>query len=163
MFGGTNSNDDYGANADIGVAGPSQDINVSNNDPTYLTNNTCAHFFYVDCPNPINYSVIYTTNDEAGISWSAGLANETDWTVIYGVQGFDPTSAGTTISTAVPSVIIPGLDDITTYDVYIYADCDPGVLQSSGFVGQFTTLPNCSDPTAITTAVSYTHLRAHET
>ncbi len=154
VFGGTNSNDDYGANADIGVAGPSQDINVSNNDPTYLTNNTCAHFFYVDCPNPINYSVIYTTNDEAGISWSAGLANETDWTVIYGVQGFDPTSAGTTISTPVPSVIIPGLDDITTYDVYIYADCDPGVLQSSGFVGQFTTLPNCSDPTAITTATA---------
>jgi len=154
-FGGTFVNDDFGGNADIGISGPNQDITVSTNDPTYLMNNSCVHFFYTDCPNPVNYTVIYTTNDEAGLSWNAGLYGETDWTVIYGVQGFDPAVSGTTINTAAPTVIIPGLDDITTYDVYIYADCNPGSLQSTGYMGDFTTLPNCSDPTtlAATTAV----------
>ncbi len=148
LFGGSNSNDDYAAFADIGIAGPNQDLNVSNNDAQYLTDNTCAHFFYTDCPAPINYTVTYTTNVEAGISWSAGLAGETNWTVVYGPAGFDPLATGTTITTSATVAILPGLNDITTYDVYIYADCNPGVLQSNGVMGQFTTLPNCSDPTA---------------
>lgn len=154
VFGGTDAIDDYGAAADIGISGPNQDITVSTNNANYLMNNSCAHFFYTDCPNPINFTVVYTTNDEAGLSWSAGLSGETDWTVIYGPQGFDPLVTGTTITTSSPVAIIPGLTDITTYDVYIYADCNPGVLQSSGVTGQFTTLPNCSDVTGVGTATA---------
>ena len=154
VFGGSNVNDDFGANADIGVSGPNQDITVSTNDPQYLMDNTCAHFYYTNCPNPVNYAAT-TTNDQANLSWSAGLAGETNWTVIYGLQGFDPTSAGTTITTTTSAAILPSLTDITTYDVYIYADCNPGSLQSVGYMGSFTTLPNCSDITglAATTAV----------
>ncbi|MDC1385743.1 hypothetical protein N8329_07150, partial [Crocinitomicaceae bacterium] len=55
VFGGVNAFDDYGASADIGVAGPVQDINTSNNDTQYLTDNTCAHYFYTDCPKPSNF------------------------------------------------------------------------------------------------------------
>ena len=149
VFGGAYVADDYGANADIGISGPNQDITVSTNDPQYLTDNSCVHFFYTDCPNPVNYTVNYTTNDEASISWNTGLYGETDWTVIYGDEGFDPATGGTQINTSTPTIIIPGLNDITTYDVYIYADCNPGVLQSSGAAGQFITLPNCSDPTSL--------------
>ncbi len=149
IFGGTDVLDDYAANADIGLAGPNQDITVSANDSVFLTNNSCVHFYYTACPSPVEYTVIYTTNDEAGISWSAGLSGETDWTVIYGPQGFDPLTSGTLITTTITSIIIPGLNQITTYDIYIYADCNPGVLQSDEAFGQFITLPNCSDVTNI--------------
>ena len=149
VFGGTNSTDDYGANADIGISGPNQDITISTNDPTYLTNNSCVHFYYTDCPSPSNFTVTYTTFNEAGITWSAGLASETNWTITYGLAGFDPTTSGTTVTSSIPALVIPGLDDITEYDVYIYADCNPGVLQSVAAIGSFTTLPNCADITAL--------------
>jgi hypothetical protein len=148
IFGGSNVNDDYGANADIGVAGPSQDINLSNNNAQYLTDNSCAHFYYTDCPKPSNFAVTYTTPSQGAITWSAGLANETNWTVIYGLAGFDPTQSGTTVQTATPALVMPGLDDFTCYDVYIYADCDT-ILQSGSLAGTFCTLPNCANPSGI--------------
>ena len=149
VFGGTNSTDDYGANADIGISGPNQDITVSTNDPTYLTNNSCARFYYTNCPSPSNFTVTYTTATEAGITWSAGLAGETNWTITYGLAGFDPTTSGTTVTSSIPALVLPGLDDITEYDVYIYADCNPGVLQSVGAIGSFATQPNCADITGL--------------
>jgi len=153
-FGGTQANFDFGLSATVGVAGPNQDVEVSYNNDQYLMDNSCAHFYYTDCPKPLNYTVVYTTNDEGAISWSAGYAGETDWTVIYGPEGFDPLTGGITVNTSTPALIMPGLDDLTTYDVYIYADCNPGVLQSAGYLGQFTTLPNCSDVTGITTSTA---------
>ena len=150
VFGGSESADDYAGNAQIGIAGPNQDYMISSDNQTYLQNNSCIHFYYTDCPKPTNYAVSYTTINEAGITWSAGLAGETDWTVIYGPEGFDPTTSGTTITTNSNAAIITGLDDITTYDVYIYADCNPGTLQSDGYMGSFSTLPNCADPTGVT-------------
>lgn len=141
---------DFGGSATIGVAGPSQDIQVSFNNQNYLTNNSCAHFFYTDCPNPTAFSVSYVTPTDAGITWNAGLASETNWTVIYGPAGFDPTLTGTTITTGTNVAILTGLSDITEYDVYIFADCNPGTLQSDGgLVGTFITPPNCSDITGL--------------
>ena len=154
VFGGTNAADDYGANADIGISGANQDITVSTNDPQYLMDNTCVHFFYTDCPSPMAFTATGITTSGATISWNVGMANETNWTVIYGPQGFDPLVSGTTINTTAPSTTISGLNNITTYDVYIYADCNPGVLQSYPAIGSFTTLPNCSDVTAIGTITS---------
>jgi len=154
VFGGSDVFYDYGNSATVGLAGPSQDFELSYNDPAYLTDNSCVHFYYTDCPKPINFSVTYTTVDEAAITWNAGLAGETDWTVIYGPAGFDPTVSGTTVNTTTPALIFPGLDDITTYDVYIYADCNPGVLQSVGATGSFTTLPNCADVTGLTASTA---------
>lgn len=146
-----NSSRNFGAEATIGVAGPNQDLQVSHNDADFLTDNSCAHFYYTYCPNPTN--IVYSTiaPEEATISWNAGLAGETNWTIIYGEAGFDPTSAGTTVASTTNSVTIPGLTQLTEYDVYIYADCNPGTLQSEGgLTGNFTTLPFCSDPTGVT-------------
>ena len=84
------------------------------------------------------------------MNWGAGSFGETNWTIVYGPAGFDPLSAGTTLTSTVTSVTIPGLTQITIYDVYIYADCDPGNIQSVGLSGTFATLPNCSDVTGIT-------------
>ncbi len=149
VFGGTNVADDFGAFADIGISGQNQDITISTNDTQYLTDNSCVRFYYTDCPNPINYTVNYTTFGEAGISWDTGLAAENNWTITYGLAGFDPTISGTTVTSTTSALIIPGLDDVTDYDVYIYADCNPGVLQSIGATGSFSTLPNCADITAL--------------
>jgi hypothetical protein len=152
-FGGSDVGFDNGASATIGLAGPNQDIDISFNNATYLENNSCIKYYYTDCPAPVNYSVTYTTTDEAAITWGSGLASETNWTVEYGIVGFLP-GTGTSIQTTVPVLIIPGLDDITCYDVYIYADCNL-TLQSDGLMGTFCTLPNCANPTAFgaTTAV----------
>lgn len=147
-----NDFNDFGSSATIGVAGPSQDILLSQDNVQYLTDNSCTHFFYTDCPNPTAFTLVYASPDDAGITWNAGLASESDWTVIYGLAGFDPLVAGTTITTSTNVAILTGLNDITDYDVYIYADCNPGTLQSAGgLVGSFSTPPNCSDVTAVTT------------
>jgi hypothetical protein len=143
----------FGANATIGVAGPSQDLQVSFNNATYLTNNSCAHFYYTNCPKPTTFALQYVFPDEAAFTWSAGLSNETNWTVIYGPDGFDPTTSGTTINTTVGSAVLPNLIQNTQYDVYIYADCSP-ILQSSGLVGTFLTPPFCANPTNMINTVA---------
>lgn len=136
---------DFASSATIGVAGPNQDIELSFNNTQYLTNNSCAHFFYTDCPNPTAFTVGSVTPTTAGISWTAGLASETNWTIIYGPAGFDPLVSGTMISATTNGALLTGLSDITTYDVYIYADCNLTTQSIGGLFGSFTTPPNCSD------------------
>jgi hypothetical protein len=138
-----------GLSATIGVAGTAQDIQVSFNNASYLTNNSCAHFYYTDCPKPTAFTISYITQDEVAFTWSAGLAAETNWTVIYGPDGFDPATGGTTITTTTAAATLPGLTQLTQYDVYIFADCNT-TLQSNGLSGTFLTLPYCSNPGGMT-------------
>jgi hypothetical protein len=139
---------DNGADAEIGVTTAQQSIQVSMDDPTYLAAHNCIHFYYTNCPSPQDFTLSYVVPTEASITWTAGIANETSWTVIYGPAGFDPTTAGTSIPAATASTIISGLTQLTQYDVYIYADCGVG-LQSIGLFGTFMTPPYCSNPTAM--------------
>jgi hypothetical protein len=143
---------DFGGSATVGADGP-QTIQLSLNNQQYLTDNSCIRYFYTNCPLPVNYSTTYTTTDEAAITWSPGLSNEADWTVIYGPQGFDPQLGGTSVQTSTNALIINPLQDGTIYDVYIYADCNP-TLQSDPLVGSFETLPNCADPTGLAGATA---------
>jgi hypothetical protein len=143
-----NASYNNGLDAEIGVRGTNQNINVSMNNATYLQNNTCAHFYYTDCPKPSAFTIAYITPDEVAFSWTAGISGETDWTVIYGPAGFDPATSGTTITTTTASATLPGLTQLTQYDVYIYADCDV-TLQSNGLLGTFMTTPYCANPTGM--------------
>ncbi len=151
VFGGSQSYSDYGDDGYISVQGPTS-ITVSNYDPTFLQNNTCAHFYYSLCPNITNFSsIIYP--DEADLSWDAGLYGETDWTIVYGLPGFDPTNAGEIIGTyneTSTAVAITNLEQNTEYDVYIYSECMADNLTSDGFFFNFTTLPYCANPAGIT-------------
>ncbi len=151
-FGGTETADDYAANADIGLSGPTTDINVSNNNSAYLQNNSCVHFYYALCPNVQNMLVI-TATDDAQLNWDPGLYGETNWTLIYGLEGFDPTVPGQAIDTLelTNSQTNFGftLTQMTTYDVYIYSECQADNLTSDGFFVQFTTKPNCADITSL--------------
>ena len=144
---------DNGADAEIGLRGPNN-VNVSMNSSTYLQNNSCVHFYYTNCPKPTSFATSYVSPDEAMLTWTAGAAAETNWTIIYGPAGFDPATAGTTVTSTTNSVILTGLTQLTDYDVYIYAECAVG-LQSLGLEGSFTTPPFCANPTNLfaTTAV----------
>jgi hypothetical protein len=139
---------DNGASATIGLAGNNQDVEVSINSASYLSNNSCIHFLYTDCPKPTNLVLNYILSDEVGISWQAGLSNETSWTVIYGPSGFDPNTSGTSINTTTTNAIITGLTQLTDYDIYVYANCGVG-LESVGLTSSFLTPPYCSNPTAM--------------
>ena len=136
---------DNGADAEIGLRGPNN-VNVSLNSTAYLQDNSCVHFYYTNCPKPTTFATSYVAPDEAMITWTAGAAAETNWTIIYGPTGFNPATSGTTTTSTSNSAILTGLAQLTTYDVYIYADCAVG-LQSFGLEGSFTTPPFCSNPT----------------
>ena len=141
---------DKGASATIGVAGPNQDIQVSYNNANYLTNNSCAHFYYTNCPKPKNFVVSTLSQEDVSFSWTAGLANETNWTIIYGPAGFDPATStlSDTITSSVANASLSGLTQLTQYDVYIYSDCSPTLQSEAALFGTFLTLPFCSNPSA---------------
>lgn len=67
--------------------------------------------------------------------------------IIYGPQGFDPTTAGTTVSPISTSTYtISNLAAQTSYDVYVYAICSGtnGRMVKYNFVTPF--IPNCKTP-----------------
>ncbi|MEN9999265.1 MAG: hypothetical protein RI922_2255 [Bacteroidota bacterium] len=148
VFGGTETADDYAGNADIGVSSSTTDINVSNNNQTYLQNNSCVHFYNALCPNPTNMASL-VFQEEIDLTWTAGPYNETLWTVIYGPVGFDPATSGTILTTTTPSIQITGLTQLTEYDIYVYSECAADNLTSGGFLVNATTLPWCADPITV--------------
>ena len=141
---------DFGGDAEIGVRG-AQNINVSMNNQSYLQNNSCVHFYYVNCPNPVALTTSYLFPNEAAFTWTASAAGETSWTVVYGPAGFDPLTSGTTLTVTAASVQLLNLIPLGNYDMYIYSACAGG-LQSAGLFYNFQTPPICSNPTAFTSA-----------
>jgi hypothetical protein len=141
---------DFGQDAEIGVRG-AQNINVSMNNNTYLQNNSCVHFYYVDCPNPLALTTSYLLPNEAAFTWTASAAGETSWTVIYGPAGFDPTTSGTTLTLTAAIAQLMNLVPLGNYDMYIYSECAGG-LNSNGLFFNFQTPPICSNPTSFISA-----------
>jgi hypothetical protein len=137
---------DFGKDAEIGIRG-TQNINVSMNNTTYLQNNSCVKFFYTDCPKPINFVPGTLTQTDFSFTWTAGASNETQWIVEYGPAGFTP-GTGTILNETSASSSISGLTQVTNYTVYVYANCANGDT-SLAISYNFTTLPFCSNPTAI--------------
>jgi hypothetical protein len=148
VFGPPNESDDYAGNADIGVSGPNQDLNVSNDNMNYLQNNSCVEFYYTNCPRPQNFTTTHITAVEIQFGWTAGLSNETNWIIEYGPTGFTP-GTGTIYNETNNNSLIAGLIQLTDYTIYIYANCANGDT-SYGMVHHFTTLPYCSTPTSLT-------------
>lgn len=144
---------DNGQSATIGLKGPSQNFPLSYLNSNYLQNNSCVKFYYTRCPKPTNLVFQYITAEEAGISWTAGMSNETNWTVVYGPAGFDPATSGIVQTYTTNMAVLQNLSQLTTYDVYVFADCSP-TNQSFGLKGTLTTLPFCSNPTNFTASVS---------
>jgi len=155
VFGGSQSGNDYGLAGTIAASGPTSTVTISVDNATYLTNNSCAHIYNELCPNVSGMTTI-AFQDDAILDWNPGLYGEGNWTLIYGLSGFDPTVPGQAIDTfdlvASDASFGGTLQQLTEYDVYIYSECQADNLTSTGFFVTFTTLPFCKNPSAITAA-----------
>ncbi len=151
-----------GADAEIALITPNGTATVSTNSATYLTSNSCVHFYNALCPNvTLTSSLVYA--DEVIVDWNPGLYGETDWTVVYGLSGFDPAIPGEVIGSFpynTSSADITGLTQNTSYDMYIYSECAADNITSDGFLYSFTTLPFCANPTTFAVGVDVDSLEA---
>jgi len=144
--------DDFGANADIGLAGPLQDFNVSNNDAAYLMANSCVRFYYPTCPAVSNITSTYSSIDSLEIGWTSN-GTESDWIIEYGPTGFTQGS-GIFVNTTSNPDTLGGLVDNTMYDIYVYADCGAGDTSVAVGPETFATDVVCAPVTAL--AFEYT-------
>ena len=78
----------------------------------------------VSCPAPTGLTAAPTSPTSGVTSWSSLLG--TSYEVIYGAEGFNPYSAGTSANTSNTTYNIPSLTANTSYDVYVIADCGSG-------------------------------------
>ncbi len=93
------------------------------------------------CAIPSALTTADLTSTSVTLSWTEN-GTATDWTIIYGVQGFDPLTEGTTETvTGTPTLALTGLVAATTYDVYLIANC--GVGDDSEMGGPFNFSTEC--------------------
>lgn len=89
-----------------------------------------------DCLPPTDLVVNNITGENVQIDWQNG-DSETEWTVEYGIEGFE-LGTGTNISTSSHPLIIYGLTSQTDYEIYVKSNCG---TEDSPWTGplQFTT------------------------
>jgi PKD repeat protein len=87
------------------------------------------------CPNPNSVSIGQISKTSIELSWTAG-GNENSWNIIYGPAGF-----GILSGTGIPlnniftnNFTITGLNELTSYDFYLQANC-PG--NTSNWTGPY--------------------------
>ena len=100
------------------------------------------------CNAPTTAIVLSETEYAATLTFTDvnGEANPT-YGIVYGPQGFDPATAGTTVSPInANNYTITGLQMLTDYDVYVYAICSGtnGRMVRYSFSTPF--IPNCKTP-----------------
>lgn len=94
--------------------------------PWYLSVDDISVTEAPNCLPVTNLTIDELGSDFATVSWSPAN-EETEWEVIYGPAGFDPSTAGTTVSVSdTPQVTLSGLSDNTEYEFYVVADCGEG-------------------------------------
>ncbi|TGE17027.1 T9SS type A sorting domain-containing protein [Hymenobacter elongatus] len=103
------------------------------------------------CPIPTAVSVTSNSSTSGTVSFT-GPASATGYTIIYGPSGFNPASAGTTVTATTSPFTITGLTPSTTYQVYIRSNC--GATDQSALVGPATFATLCTPP--IITTFPYT-------
>ncbi len=83
----------------------------------------------VTCPKITGVVVNNITTSSADISWTEN-GSATEWEILYGEEGFDPTTEGTSITDNDGTLgeTLSGLNVDTTYDVYVRANCGSGDL-----------------------------------
>lgn len=92
------------------------------------------------CAIPTALMTADLTSTSVTLTWTEN-GTATDWTVIYGVEGFDPLTEGTSYGVAgTPSVGLTGLIAATNYDVYLIANCGVGDDSEMGGPSSFATL-----------------------
>ena len=91
-----------------------------------------------DCPKPTQLTVSNITANSADLAWTE-MGTSTSWIVEYGTAGFTPGNGSTLTVMDSAFLHFDGLQDNTTYDVYLLADCGYGNLSNAATVS-FTTI-----------------------
>ena len=112
------------------------------------------NFFYIDnvsiqqivsCYPVNNVATSNITATTVDLSWSDNNGTPDSWTVIYGAPGFDPTTAGTSVTATTNPFTLTGLTAQTSYDVYVRANCVTGSdVSALSSVCSFAT--TCTNP-----------------
>ncbi len=97
----------------------------------FRVSNAVSCGFYVDdvlveerpiCLYPTNFHTVNVSNEEVTLTWTE-TGSATSWNILYDVTGFDPETEGSTIMADANPFTITDLQNITTYDFYVQADC----------------------------------------
>ena len=91
------------------------------------------------CQPPYGLHTSNLTDNSVDLSWTRGY-QETAWNIQYGPAGFTP-GQGTQVTVNTDSYALTGLSPMTTYDVYVQADCGNG--STSTWVGPLTFTTHC--------------------
>ncbi|MEM1220697.1 MAG: fibronectin type III domain-containing protein [Bacteroidota bacterium] len=75
----------------------------------------------LSCPPPTNFSVENVTFESGLVNWTPTDSTDT-YIVEYGPAGFEP-GTGTIVTVTGEELLIEGLEENTSYDVYIVSDC----------------------------------------
>jgi hypothetical protein len=87
-----------------------------------------------NCMYPTNLQALGSTNSSVTLSWTE-MGTASAWNILYGPTGFDPEAEGSIFAADAVPFELTGLDNVTTYDFYVQADC--GSMQSQ-WVGPVT-------------------------
>ncbi|MGI4832346.1 MAG: fibronectin type III domain-containing protein [Janthinobacterium lividum] len=104
------------------------------------------------CAAPTAVAVSNTTSTTATVSFTAPTTGTSGYQVVYGPTGFDPASAGTTVTTTTSPVALTGLAPATIYQVYVRSNCTAG--GTSSFTSAVSFATGC-DPGATAAAAPY--------
>ncbi len=105
------------------------------------------------CLPPTAATFTALTGTSAQVTFTGGTAAPTGYTIIYGPAGFDPTSAGTTLSSATLPITISGLTPNTVYQVFVRTNCS--ATSQSSLSGPYQFQTGCA-PNTVVAAFPYT-------
>lgn len=93
--------------------------------PWYLSIDDISLDLAPTCFPVTNLVVDSVSTDGISVSWTAGMTNETAWNISWGAPGYTPGDANEvgTSSATVENSEATSLQDNTTYDIYVQADC----------------------------------------
>ncbi len=95
------------------------------------------------CMPPTALRFVSATTTTAAISWTAG-DREANWLIKYGEVGFDPDTAGTSLSVTSLSTTLIDLSPNTTYEVYVKSRCGSADgTDDSPFTGPLSFTTEC--------------------
>lgn len=101
------------------------------------------------CLPPTAATFSTTTGTSTQVTFTGGTASPTGYTIIYGPAGFDPTTAGTTISSATLPITISGLTPNTVYQVFVRTNCS--ATSQSSLSGPYQFQTGCAPNTTVAT------------
>jgi len=115
--------------------------------------------FVIDCDTPSNLSYV-NYPDSTVLTWDFVNDSTTNWQVVWGIEGFDPGTEGTTVSGSYENgqtsatLTITGLSDTVAYEFYVTDECGFNNVSIPAGPGVFVGPPPVNDLCENATTIS---------